>query len=59
VAAAADKAKKLVFHVVGDSGGIHGDDVQVAVAEAMEGQVKSVQPPNKPAFLYHVGFRLS
>lgn len=55
VAAAADKAKKIVFHVIGDSGGIHGDDVQVAVSEAMEGQVKSAQAPNKPAFLYHVG----
>jgi len=55
VAAAAAKAGKLVFHVIGDSGGIHGDDVQVAVAEAMEGQIKSAHAPDKPAFLYHVG----
>src|SRR5258706_16168512 len=41
VAAAATKARKLVFHVIGDSGGIHGDDVQAAVAEAMESQIKS------------------
>ena len=54
-AAAAQQANKLVFHVIGDSGGIHGDDVQVAVAEAMEGQIKSAQAPSKPAFLYHVG----
>ncbi len=54
-AAAAQQAGKLVFHVIGDSGGIHGDDVQVAVAEAMEGQIKSAHGPDKPAFLYHVG----
>ena len=54
-AAAAQQAGKLVFHVIGDSGGIHGDDVQVAVAEAMEGQIKSAHAPDKPAFLYHVG----
>src|SRR5215468_9765276 len=55
VAAAAEQARKLVFHVIGDSGGIHGDDIQVAVAEAMEGQIQSAQPADKPAFLYHVG----
>jgi Calcineurin-like phosphoesterase len=54
-AAAATAAKKLVFHVIGDSGGVHGDDVQVTVAEAMEGQIKSAPAPEKPAFLYHVG----
>ena len=41
--------------VIGDSGGIHGDDVQVAVAEAMEDQIKAASKANKPAFLYHVG----
>lgn len=55
VAAAAQQKQKLVFHVIGDSGGVHGDDIQVAVAEAMENQVKSAQAPDKPAFLYHVG----
>lgn len=55
VAAAATKARKLVFHVIGDSGGIHGDDVQVAVAEAMESQIKSAGGPDRPAFIYHVG----
>jgi hypothetical protein len=54
-AAAAQQAKKLVFHVIGDSGGVHGDDVQGAVAEAMEGQIKSAPSADKPAFLYHVG----
>ncbi len=54
-AAAAQQAGKLLFHVIGDSGGIHGDDVQGKVAEAMEGQIKSAQGADKPAFLYHVG----
>jgi hypothetical protein len=55
VAAAAASAKTLVFHAIGDSGGIHGDDVQGAVAEAMEAQIKSANAPHKPAFLYHLG----
>jgi len=54
-AAAAQAAGKLVFHVIGDSGGIHGDDIQGAVAEAMENQIKAASDPSKPAFLYHVG----
>ncbi len=54
-AATATKEGKLVFHVIGDSGGIHGDDVQVAVADAMEGQIKAANVAAKPAFLYHVG----
>lgn len=54
-AATAQSEGKLVFHVIGDSGGIHGDDIQVAVAEAMEDQIKAAQKATKPAFLYHVG----
>ena len=54
-AAAAERHKKLVFHSIGDSGGIHGDDIQVAVAEAMEHQCKSAPPEARPAFLYHLG----
>src|SRR5437016_11697910 len=49
VAAAAAQAGKLAFHVIGDSGGVHGDDIQVAVAEAMEDQVKAARGPDKPA----------
>jgi len=55
VAAQVDTAKRLVFHVIGDSGGIHGDETQVAVAEAMEAQVNAAQDADKPAFCYHVG----
>ena len=49
-AALAQDKQKLVFHVIGDSGGIHGDDVQGAVAEAMESQIKSAQGADKPSF---------
>src|SRR5215475_6143633 len=55
VAAAAAQAGKLVFHVIGDSGGIHGDDIQGAVAEAMEHQIESAADGDKASFLYHVG----
>lgn len=52
---AAAGADQLVFHAIGDSGGIHGDDVQTAVAEAMEHQIHSAVGARKPSFLYHVG----
>jgi hypothetical protein len=55
VAAAAEQNSTLVFHVIGDSGGIHGDDVQTAVADAMEHQVEAAAITHKPSFLYHVG----
>jgi Calcineurin-like phosphoesterase len=54
-AQAVEHSNKLVFHAIGDSGGVHGDDIQVAVAEAMEGQIKTAQESSKPAFLYHLG----
>jgi len=53
-AASAAENKKLVFHCVGDTGGIHGDATQVAIAEAMEEQITKVDA-DKPAFLYHLG----
>jgi Calcineurin-like phosphoesterase len=55
LAANAEQAGTLVFHVIGDSGGIHGDDVQTAVADAMEKQITTTAAPHKPLFLYHVG----
>jgi Calcineurin-like phosphoesterase len=47
--------KKLVFHCVGDTGGIHGESVQTAIAEAMEAQIKETKGANQPAFFYHLG----
>jgi len=39
-----ESSKIMVFHAVGDSGGIHGDEVERAIADAMNQQV--VQPEN-------------
>ncbi len=52
--AEATKLGKLVFHVVGDTGGVKNPDYQAAVAAAMKGDL------NKPAgeapmFFYHLG----
>jgi Calcineurin-like phosphoesterase len=54
-AARAEANKRLVFHCVGDTGGIHGDAVQVAIAEAMEEQVRQADEADAPAFFYHLG----
>ena len=55
VAEQAQSDGTLVFHAIGDSGGVHGDDVQVAIAEAMEAQIDSSAGSAKAAFLYHLG----
>jgi hypothetical protein len=44
------KAGKITFHAVGDSGGIHNPQFQFAVADAMAGDLKS-----DAAFFYHLG----
>ncbi len=43
---------QLVFHTVGDTGGINGTDVQDAIAEAMEAQYQGALVPS---FFYHLG----
>ena len=51
-------AGKIVFHALGDSGGVYGPEAQEAVAHAMEAQFtgKSDSPaPDDPAFFYHLG----
>jgi hypothetical protein len=56
-AQAAEHAGVLVFDTVGDTGGVHGDDVQKAVADAMEAQraaAVGAKSPS-PAFLYNLG----
>jgi Calcineurin-like phosphoesterase len=55
VAARAAESKKLVFHCVGDTGGIHGESVQTAIAEAMEAQITGTEGADQPAFFYHLG----
>lgn len=48
---------QIVFHCVGDTGGINGTDIQEAIAEAMEGQIASPhdEPEMGAAFFYHLG----
>ncbi len=46
---------RLVFHVVGDTGGIHGTDMQEAIAQEMENQFEAAEVGHKPAFFYHLG----
>jgi hypothetical protein len=49
-------AQKMVFHTVGDTGGINdGGIVQTAIAEAMEAQIQTAAPADKPLFFYHLG----
>lgn len=55
VVADATRAGGLVFHCVGDTGGIHGTEVQEAIATAMEAQIGAAAAGKKPAFFYHLG----
>src|SRR5262249_11246837 len=53
---AIEKAGRLVFHSFGDSGGIHGDDVQKMIADCMEAQIHGEPDEGKrAAFLFHLG----
>lgn len=55
VNASVQETGRLVFHMVGDTGGIHGTDLQEAIAEEMERQIHKAKNGDKPAFLYHLG----
>jgi hypothetical protein len=49
-------AGKLVFHSVGDTGGINGTEAQEAVAHAMEDQIQYAgSPSDRAAFFFHLG----
>ncbi|HEY1730520.1 MAG TPA: metallophosphoesterase [Terriglobales bacterium] len=50
----AAKKKKLVFHMVGDTGGVYGTETQDAVAAAMVKQIASGGDAS-PEFLYLLG----
>ncbi len=55
-AKAAEDAGLLVFHSVGDTGGIHGDDVERAISDAMESQISAATGKSPaPAFYYNLG----
>ncbi len=53
------KAKTMVFHAVGDSGGIHGTETQDAVAGLMVNQIEDARAKHdaagEPLFFYHLG----
>src|SRR5712692_10197449 len=56
-AKAAEKDGLLVFHSVGDTGVIHGDDVEKAISDAMDSQISAATAASKhvPAFYYNLG----
>jgi len=55
--AAAQESGVLVFHAVGDTGGIHGDNVEKAISAAMDQQISSATAANQPVpgFCYNLG----
>jgi hypothetical protein len=53
--AEAKKARRIVFHALGDTGGVNGTETQIAVAEAMEAQITGTPDNEKPQFFYHLG----
>ena len=52
---AASDAGKLVFHCVGDTGGIHGTATQEAIATEVENQLKDAGEGDQARFFYHLG----
>ncbi len=52
---AAAKNRALVFHALGDTGGITGTETQDAVAAAMVKQLESEAGGIPPSFMYHLG----
>jgi predicted phosphodiesterase len=50
-----EKAGGLVFHTLGDTGGIHGNETQNAVAAAMQDQIAQAARNERPRFLFHLG----
>ena len=53
------QSKTMVFHCVGDSGGIHGTETQEGLADLMVAQIEqsraSHQSATEPLFFYHLG----
>jgi hypothetical protein len=50
----AAKHGRIVFHTVGDTGGVKNPDYQRAVAAAMKGDLNQAEA-TRPAFFYHLG----
>lgn len=51
----AEKAGGLVFHALGDTGGIHGNETQNAVSAAMQDQIAKSDWKERPRFFFHLG----
>jgi predicted phosphodiesterase len=49
------KAGKIVFHMVGDTGAAHNPGAQQNMADHMADQVKNTTLPDQPSFFYHLG----
>lgn len=54
-AKAARDEGRLVFHCVGDIGGVNGTATEESLATAMEDQVRAAAPADKPRFHYVLG----
>ena len=52
---AIQQAGKLVFHMVGDTGGVNGTGAQQNVADHMTRQITETAMPDQPSFFYHLG----
>ncbi len=54
--ASINNAGYIVFHSVGDTGGVNGTQIQDELAVQMENQITAVaNPQNAPVFFYHLG----
>lgn len=51
----AKAAGQLVFHAMGDTGGVYGTQAQDAVAKALEAQIEAAADGDKPSFFFHLG----
>ena len=54
IEASASKLGKLVFHCVGDTGGVKSPEFQAAVAASMKGDLNNTYG-TAPSFFYHLG----
>jgi predicted phosphodiesterase len=50
-----ERAGKIVFHLVGDTGAAHNPGAQQNMADHMTDQVKNTALPEQPSFFYHLG----
>ncbi len=55
VTAAVQETGQIVFHALGDTGGVNGTETETAIAEAMEAQITNAAADTVPRFFYHLG----